>query len=119
MLLSRCCCLDKQASGNSTDNCMFSIFWVNVTLTVRGLANWILVARRVHEYIEMVRSSGPQKWIFDEAQQIARTRYDYLDEEEESELAERLSIAMAPLFGKARYTKSYIVHGFGSTRKLC
>jgi len=81
---------------------MFSIFWVSVSLTVHGVANWILVAKRVHEYIDMVRAQKPQQWIFEEAQSIARTRYDYLDEEEESELAERLSIVMAPLFGKAR-----------------
>ena len=45
-------------SGNIDDNKMFSIFWVTVSLTIKGLANWMAVVKRVHEYLDMLRGYG-------------------------------------------------------------
>lgn len=57
------------------NNSLFSVFEINVTLTCTGVANWITVVTIVYEYIHMLRTEGPQKWIFEELQQIAQIEY--------------------------------------------
>jgi secreted Zn-dependent insulinase-like peptidase len=54
---------------------MYSLFWVSVTLTIKGLANWIFVAKRVHQYVALIRRIEPQEWIFREMQRIAQIKY--------------------------------------------
>ena len=59
---------------------MFSIFWVTISLSVRGLANWPVVVRRVQQYLDMLRAAGPLEWIFEEMKLIARTKYGAFDD---------------------------------------
>ena len=54
---------------------MYSLFPVRITLTESGLANWILIVKMLFEFIRMLINAGPQKWIFDEMQQVAMLEY--------------------------------------------
>jgi secreted Zn-dependent insulinase-like peptidase len=54
---------------------MFSVFWLQVTLTERGLANWMYVVGAIFKYLNMLRTAGPQKRIFDEIKQTAYNEY--------------------------------------------
>lgn len=87
---------------NSSCNSMFAIFRIAITLTAEGLSNWIIVVRHVALYLQMLRTQGPQMWVFEELQKISRIDFDYLDEEEEEEFVERLSIEMSSLYGRSR-----------------
>ena len=79
-------------SGNVDDNKMFSIFWVTVSLTIKGLANWMAVVKRVHEYLDMLRGygygtgvgfdtgggaggEGLPEWVFREIQQASQMKF--------------------------------------------
>ena len=76
-------------SGNIDDNKMFSIFWVTVSLTIKGLANWMAVVKRVHEYLDMLRAygygagfgtgvgfeGGLPEWVFREIQQTSQMKF--------------------------------------------
>ena len=69
-------------SGNIDDNKMFSIFWVTVSLTIKGLSNWMAVVKRVHEYLDMLRrygagagGGGLPEWVFREIQQTSQMKF--------------------------------------------
>lgn len=61
-----------------------------------GLANWVTVAGQVFSYIAMLKSQGPQEWIYEEIRQIAEVDFEFLDEEDEADLVDRLSVEMGP-----------------------
>jgi len=42
----------------------------------------------VFQYINMLKKSGPQEWIFEELQQMAKIDYDFLEEDDESDFVE-------------------------------
>ena len=56
---------------------MFCLFWVTITLTDKGLANWMYVANSVFQYLNMLRIAGPQKWIFEEIKAAAELKYGW------------------------------------------
>ena len=51
---------------------------MEVELTGKGLANWVVVVDYVYQYLAIVRSAGPQRWIFDELQALAKLNYGKL-----------------------------------------
>ena len=53
---------------------------VEVTLTDKGLKNYEKVIEHIFDYAHYIKDSGPQKWIFDEIQQIGKLNFDYQDE---------------------------------------
>ena len=57
---------------------MFSVFWLTITLTEKGVANWIFVVKQVYDYIFMNKENKPQKWIFDELKLIASAQFGTL-----------------------------------------
>ena len=69
---------------------------------MKGLANWVQVVTRVFEYLAMLKSEGPRKWIYDEIEKVAEIDFAYLDEEEESDFVERLCVEMDPYHGRDR-----------------
>lgn len=62
-------------SDNFSENSMFSLFVITVTLTTHGLAHWMYVVDWVYAYLGMLRSSGPEKWVFDELQRTADIKF--------------------------------------------
>lgn len=61
--------------SNMEENSMFSLFEISVTLTDKGFANWMEVVSLVHQYISMMRATGPQQWVHDEIRQLAEIYY--------------------------------------------
>ncbi|KAH8890672.1 LuxS/MPP-like metallohydrolase [Thozetella sp. PMI_491] len=53
------------------------IFRCFVTLTPEGVRSYMEVVKTIFQYLAMLREIGPQKRIFDEAQQIAQLRFQY------------------------------------------
>ena len=88
--------------SQSDNNSIYSFFGISVYLTERGLANWIYVVKLVYLYIDLLKREGPQEWIFRELQQVAQIDYDHLDDEEEEDFVERLSVDMRPSLGVDR-----------------
>ena len=91
------------SSGNFDENSMFSIFLITVNLTSVGVANWLDVAQKVFEYLEMLRRAGPVDWIEEEIRKMSQVCFDYLDEEDEEDFVERLAVDMQPLMGIDRH----------------
>lgn len=61
--------------SNFDDNAMQSLFTVHVVLTDQGLVHWVEVVAVINTYLELLRRTEPQKWIFDEMQQLARLNF--------------------------------------------
>eukprot|EP01041_Mallomonas_annulata_P011181 gene11181-23360_t len=77
------------SDSNIEVNSMFTQFSVSVTLTKKGLMNWISVVDKIYQYISMLKSDGIQDWVYEEIKQMSAVSYAYMDEEEESELVQR------------------------------
>ena len=60
------------------------------------------MAGRVFEYIALLKAEGPQRWIYEEIERIAEIEFQFLDEEEESDLVERLCVEMGPYHKRDR-----------------
>ncbi len=88
--------------SNFESNSMITILRVQIVLTAKGLANWMNVAKVVVQYLKMLRCVGPQEWVFRELQRVCQLEYNFLDEEAEEELAERLCVEMSPMLARAR-----------------
>ena len=76
----------------------FWLFEISITLTEAGLhagsGNGLEVARAVFSYLDMLRSSRPQKWIWDEMKAISKIKWDYLEEEDPSEYVSQIASDM-------------------------
>jgi secreted Zn-dependent insulinase-like peptidase len=65
--------LDVDSSFNN--NSLYSLFFITVTLTENGIANWIDVVRHVNEYLKMLQTQEPQQWVFDEIQKMSKISF--------------------------------------------
>lgn len=50
----------------------------------------------------MLRTEGPQEWVYEEMKEIAEIDFEFKDEEEESDFVERLCVEMDPLKARDR-----------------
>jgi secreted Zn-dependent insulinase-like peptidase len=83
-------------------NTVYTQFAITITLTEVGLANWILAARVVFDYLAMLAREGPRMWVFEEMSALAQVEHDFLEEEDEDEFVDDLSVRMSPLFAVDR-----------------
>lgn len=63
------------SSSNLDDNKQYSIFAIQIKLTLEGFVNWIRVVKLVFEFVEIIRRAGPQEWIFQEIKSVEQTKY--------------------------------------------
>ncbi len=61
--------------GNIDDNSMFALFWVTISLSTKGLANWIYVVQALYRYLHMLRMNGPQEWVHQEIQRASEIKF--------------------------------------------
>ncbi|KAK7889402.1 hypothetical protein WMY93_024962 [Mugilogobius chulae] len=61
-------------------NSTFSIFFVSITLTDKGFANFYLVAHVVFQYLKMLQTLGPQQRIYEEIQKILDNDFRYQEQ---------------------------------------
>ncbi|RYG66308.1 hypothetical protein EON64_10060, partial [archaeon] len=90
--------------GDSNMDCSsyVTLFVVQVQLTRQGLANWPYVVECIGRYLQLLRREGPQRWVFEELRDMAALAFQFQDEEEPADLAERLSVEMLSLLGRER-----------------
>lgn len=50
----------------------------------------------------MLRTEGPQEWVYEEMKKIAEIDFEFQDEEEESDFVERVCVEMDPLKARDR-----------------
>lgn len=63
------------SAGITDENQMFTLFSITIVLTDEGICNWIAVVQHVNAYLNMLRSNGPQEWIYEEIKQIAQIEF--------------------------------------------
>ncbi|XP_048256262.1 nardilysin-like [Haliotis rufescens] len=66
-------------------NSTWSLFYVSITLTAKGLQNILQVCNAVFEYILMLQNQGPQHRLFLELQQIEDCKFRWKEEGEPME----------------------------------
>ena len=85
-------------AGVSEQNSSFWLFEITVTLTDSGLEAepgcGLCAVRAVFRYLDMLKSMGPQQWVWDEMKAIARLKWDYLEEEDPSDYVSQISSDM-------------------------
>lgn len=82
-------------AGLAEQTSAFWLFDITVTLTEQGLAAGpgcgLAAVQAVFGYLDMLRTSTPQKWIWDEMKAIAKIKWDYIDEEDPSDYVSQIS----------------------------
>lgn len=54
----------------------------------------LAVVELLFNYISMLRREGPQKWVYEELAEVAKTRFQFQEEEDATEYTERLASDM-------------------------
>ncbi len=82
-------------AGVAEQTSAFWMFEITVTLTDKGLdagpGCGLAAVQAVFGYLEMLRSSPPQRWIWDEMKWIAKIKWDYIEEEDPSDYVSQIS----------------------------
>ena len=60
-------------------------------------------------YIEMLRTEGPQRWVFDELAAVAEQRFRFAEDEEASEYVSRLAASL-PLYAPEHALNGSYLH---------
>jgi len=85
--------MELSAGGSHTLNC-FSDFFVQITLTKKGLQNYEQVIAAIFKYAQRLAEVGPQEYIFDESAQIGKIKFDFLDKSDPINYCVRLAERM-------------------------
>jgi len=83
-------------------NSACSLFQVQIQLSRSGICKWKEVVGLILEYIGMLKSVGPQRWVFDELAQTSAIYYRFLDETDPEDLVQDLSVQLLPMTGIER-----------------
>ena len=82
-------------AGVAEQTSAFWMFEITVTLTDKGLdagpGCGLAAVQAVFAYLDMLRRSPPRRWIWDEMKSIAKTKWDYIDEEDPSDYVSQIS----------------------------
>ncbi|MFK7733184.1 MAG: insulinase family protein, partial [Pseudomonadales bacterium] len=71
-----------------------ALFSVTVTLTQAGLDDYDRVLQLLFEYMAMLRTKGPQEWLYDEQTQLAQLRFRFKEASEPMGYVSMLSSGM-------------------------
>lgn len=70
------------------------MFSVNIWLTDSGLEHALDVVGVLYQYVKMLRTTGPQKWVFDELQAMGMMEFRFAEEESADQYVVRLASNM-------------------------
>lgn len=56
----------------------YDFFVVEIELTDSGIDHWESIVQCVFQYIDLLKSSGPQKWVFDELHSSTLASFSYM-----------------------------------------
>jgi insulysin len=71
-----------------------SLLRVSVTLTPLGLKHTDEIVYVVFQYLAMMKTKGPQEWLFKEAQQLAAMKFHWIEKQEPLVYTRELSECM-------------------------
>jgi nardilysin len=90
-------CAGVEEDGHSQNTCCY-LFSITITLTEAGLEAGpglgLAVIGLVFEYLDLLRSSGPQEWIWREQKAIHEMKFRYQEEEDAMDFVTKLSSNM-------------------------
>lgn len=69
--------VNSLSGGQSAGAKGFMFFNINFELSLEGLENIDNIVQMMFQYIEMLKTNGPKKWIFEECKQISDIRFKY------------------------------------------
>ncbi|KAG0572112.1 hypothetical protein KC19_VG069600 [Ceratodon purpureus] len=70
------------------------MFSVNIWLTDSGIEHVLDVVEMLFQYVKMLRTTGPQKWVFDELQAMGMMEFRFAEEESADQYVVRLASNM-------------------------
>ena len=82
------------SAGSDHELKVFSSFFVEITLTKKGLANINDVLSAVFKYAQRIRDLGPQEYVYEECQKIGKLKFDFLDKGNQTNYCVRLAREM-------------------------
>ena len=108
------------SAGSDHELKVFSSFFVEITLTKKGLANINDVLAAVFKYAQRLSEVGPQEFVYEECQKIGKLKFDFLDKGNQTNYCVRLAREM-PKFANPEELKnlissSYIYENFDKDR---
>jgi insulysin len=80
LLKARHYATDLYADDSSKSCTSFSIFTVHMEVTELGLQKVDEIVSMVFAYVDLLKSVGPQQWIFDEVRTVADLRFKFLSQ---------------------------------------
>lgn len=84
--------LVNSLSCGSTKVCSgSSLFMIECELTELGLKNYKQVGTHIFEYLKMLKSEGPQEWVFNEIKQMNEINFKFKQKENAAKTVSRLS----------------------------
>lgn len=82
-------------AGVADQTSAFWLFEVTITLTEQGLSAGmgfgLSAAQALFGYLDMLRSSEPKTWIWDEMKSISKIKWEHLEEEDPSEYVAQIA----------------------------
>ncbi|CAJ1457602.1 unnamed protein product, partial [Effrenium voratum] len=83
------------------NNYLCTIFNIEITLTQKGLTVWPEVAHCGFLYLSMLKTQGPQQWVFEELRRAQDMSWRFLEETDPVEHVQKLACQMLPDLGRA------------------
>lgn len=70
---------NELSAGGDHELWSFSNFYVDISLTKKGLANYEQVVEAVFQYANKIREAGPQEYIFKENNDLGKMQFEFQD----------------------------------------
>jgi insulysin len=82
------------SSGYDHELWNFSNFYIDITLTKKGLENYEKVIEAVFQYAQIVRDRGVQEYLFNEIKRVGEINFDFADKSSPMNYTLKLSSKM-------------------------
>ncbi|KAJ3281261.1 Insulinase (Peptidase M16) [Rhizoclosmatium sp. JEL0117] len=79
------------SAGASSGAINFSFFKISVSLTEEGSKHWEEVIVMVFQYIEMLKKTGVQEWIYEECKILSEVRFRFEEKRNPASFASRVA----------------------------
>ena len=70
---------NELSAGADHELWSFSQFYVDISLTKKGLANYEQVVEAVFQYANKIKEAGPQQRLFQENNDLGKMRFEFQD----------------------------------------
>ncbi|XP_073396481.1 nardilysin-like isoform X2 [Physcomitrium patens] len=91
-------------NGLETNQMLF-LFTIRITLTNHGVEHVMEVIGLLFQYLKMLRSLGPQEWIFQEQNAVSKLNFEHFEDPAQDDYVASLATNMF------LYTKAHVLYG--------